>query len=226
MAVIAREAAVAGLPPRIAEAVTAIESGFDAGATGGVGEVGLMQIRPQTALMLGYKGPATGLFDPETNVRLGVEYLAQAWRLAGGDLCRALMKYRAGHGEERMSARSIEYCRRAREQLAAMGSPLAQGAAPATLVAKRDAAMSRRGGTVRPASVAFEREVRLAQTQVRSRRGTRTPADSQRFWAAHEARVRELMNRHGSFKTQVRLVASGSRTPSFPRLPGGRSGSS
>jgi len=195
------------LPPRIAEAVTAIESGFDAGAIGGVGEVGLMQIRPQTALMLGYKGPATGLFDPETNVRLGVEYLAQAWRLAGGDLCRALMKYRAGHAEERMSARSIEYCRRAREQLAVMGSPLAQGATPlANLVAKRGAAMSRRGGTARPAAVAFEREVRLAQTQVRSRRRTRTPADSQRFWAAHEARIRDLINRQGSFKTQARRV--------------------
>ena len=49
-------------------------------------------------------------------------YLAKAWRLAGGDLCRALMKYRAGHGEEIMSARSRIYCNRARNRLVAMNS--------------------------------------------------------------------------------------------------------
>jgi len=38
------------------------------------------------------------------NIHYGVTYLSQAWRLANGDLCRALMKYRAGHGEEMMSA--------------------------------------------------------------------------------------------------------------------------
>jgi hypothetical protein len=207
LALIARHAARAGLPPGIAEAVTAVESGFDPGAVGGVGEVGLMQIRPQTAFLLGYKGLVTGLFDPETNVRLGVEYLAQAWRLAGGDLCRTLMKYRAGHGEERMSPLSVEYCRRARGQLAAMGSPLAQGAAPGIdSPLGRAADMSEEAKTARPAAVAFEREVRLARAQARSGRGTRTPADSRRFWTAHEARIRELMNRQGSVKTQARRL--------------------
>src|SRR5215207_5699174 len=85
---------------------------------------------PQTALLLGYKGPLTGLYEPETNVRLGVRYLAEAWRLANGDLCRALMKYRAGHGEERFSERSAEYCRRARAHLASVDSPLATAPVP------------------------------------------------------------------------------------------------
>jgi soluble lytic murein transglycosylase-like protein len=58
--------------------VAKIESGFDPRALGGVGEVGLMQIRPQTAAMLGYGGDAAGLFEPETNVRFGVAYLARA----------------------------------------------------------------------------------------------------------------------------------------------------
>jgi hypothetical protein len=53
-----------------------------------------------------------------------VGYLAKAWRLADGDLCRALTKYRAGHGSDRMSALSIEYCRRARQHLAAVGAQL------------------------------------------------------------------------------------------------------
>jgi len=70
---------------------------------------------------------------PEVNVQYGVKYLARAWRLAGGDLCRALMKYRAGHGEVRMTALSAEYCRRARAHLALVGAPEAIGYGPVEL---------------------------------------------------------------------------------------------
>jgi hypothetical protein len=77
--------------------------------------------------MLGYVGGITELFHPETNIRYGVMYLARAWKLAGGDLCRALMKYRAGWGEERITPLSAAYCRRARQHLATIGSPLAAG---------------------------------------------------------------------------------------------------
>jgi hypothetical protein len=64
-----------------------------------------------------------------------VMYLARAWQLADGNLCRALMKYRAGHGEERMTPLSVEYCRRVRSHLATIGSPLGAGAVPAKSVA-------------------------------------------------------------------------------------------
>lgn len=132
LALITSEAERHGLPAAMADAVVKVESGFNPYVVGGVGEVGLMQIRPETAAMLGYKDGLTGLFNPETNVRLGVAYLARAWDLAKGDVCRALMKYRAGWGEERMSPLSVEYCRRARGHLAAIGSPLAEGALPAS----------------------------------------------------------------------------------------------
>jgi hypothetical protein len=125
---IRREAEQAGLPPDVADAVAQIESGYNPSAVGGVGEAGLMQIRPTTAAMLGYRGTLNGLFEPETNIHYGVSYLARAWQLAGGDLCRALMKYRAGHGEERMTPLSVEYCRRVRTHLATIGSPLGAGA--------------------------------------------------------------------------------------------------
>src|SRR5215217_2037830 len=131
LALITTEAEQRGLPPALADAVAQVESRYVANVLGGMGEVGLMQIRPQTAAMLGYKGEAAGLFEPETNVRLGVTYLARAWQLAKGDVCRALMKYRAGWGEERMTLRSVEYCRRARGHLASIGSPLADEARPA-----------------------------------------------------------------------------------------------
>ena len=130
LALITSEAERRGLPAAVADAVAKVESGFDPNAVGGVGEVGLMQVRPETAAMLGYTGDVMGLFEPEVNVRFGVAYLARAWELAKGDICRTLMKYRAGWGEERMTPLSVEYCRRAQGHLAAIGSPLAQGALP------------------------------------------------------------------------------------------------
>ncbi|MCA6116445.1 transglycosylase SLT domain-containing protein [Bradyrhizobium sp. WSM 1738] len=123
-AVIEKEAAQAGLPPEIAEAVMAVESGYNPHAIGGVGEIGLMQILPSTAAMLGFRGSLAELAVPETNIRYGVTYLAKAWRLAGGDLCTAAMKYRAGHGETRFSVLSVNYCLAVRAKLAARGFPV------------------------------------------------------------------------------------------------------
>ncbi len=42
------------------------------------GNFGLMQIRHGTAQGLGYRGPASGLLDTETNLRFGIAYLAGA----------------------------------------------------------------------------------------------------------------------------------------------------
>ncbi|MBX9934622.1 MAG: transglycosylase SLT domain-containing protein [Methylobacterium sp.] len=167
-----REAIARGLPAEIATAVAFVESGFNPSAVGSVGELGLMQVRPATAMMLGHTGPAAALLDPATNVRFGVAYLARAWTLARGDLCRALMKYRAGHGEERMTARSVEYCRRARDRLAATGSPLARAALP----------------TVQDAS--GRRPVALSAGQ--SDRQAVVATVAARLWAEHAARVRAI----------------------------------
>ncbi len=99
----------------------AVESGYNPAAIGGVGEIGLMQILPSTAHMLGFTGSTSELAVPETNIHYGVTYLAQAWRLAGGDLCTAVMKYRAGHGESRFSFLSVNYCLAVRAKLVARG---------------------------------------------------------------------------------------------------------
>ncbi|WP_261405775.1 lytic transglycosylase domain-containing protein [Chenggangzhangella methanolivorans] len=45
------------MPPELAEAVATVESGFDPRAVGGVGEIGLMQVLPSTARMLGFSEP-------------------------------------------------------------------------------------------------------------------------------------------------------------------------
>jgi soluble lytic murein transglycosylase-like protein len=123
-ALIAKEAAQQGLAPEIAEAIMAVESGFNPGAIGGAGEIGLMQILPSTARMLGFTGSTSDLAIPETNIHFGVTYLAEAWRRAGGDLCTAVMKYRAGHGETRFSYLSVNYCVAVRGKLLARGYPV------------------------------------------------------------------------------------------------------
>jgi soluble lytic murein transglycosylase-like protein len=120
-ALIEKEAARTGIAPEIAEAVMAVESGYNPGAIGGAGEIGLMQILPSTARMLGFGGSLADLAVPETNIHYGVTYLAAAWRLAAGDLCTAVMKYRAGHGETRFSHLSVNYCLAVRSKLMARG---------------------------------------------------------------------------------------------------------
>jgi soluble lytic murein transglycosylase-like protein len=172
-ALIKREAEKNGLPPDIADAVAAIESGYDPDAIGGVGEIGLMQVRPGTAAMLGFKGELAELARPDVNIHYGVTYLGEAWRLANGDLCRALMKYRAGHGAEIMTALSMTYCGRARAHLVAAGSPFA-------------AAIS--------VPFAFNPAVPVAPVAKRGPR-IRTAAVSRAFWAAHDARVKAIVKR-------------------------------
>jgi soluble lytic murein transglycosylase-like protein len=58
---------------------------------------GLMQIRHDTARSMGYAGPANGLLDPETNLTYAVAYLANAFRVAGGDAQRAIRLYANGY---------------------------------------------------------------------------------------------------------------------------------
>src|SRR5688572_10704099 len=86
------EAVQRGLAPEIADAVATVESGYRPSAIGDVGEIGLMQILPSTARMLGFSGTNLELADPATNIRYGVTYLAGAWRLANGDVCTTVMK--------------------------------------------------------------------------------------------------------------------------------------
>jgi Transglycosylase SLT domain len=118
------EADKLGLPPAMADAVMRVESAYNPAARGKDGEYGLMQIMPPTARLLGLNGPIETLAEPETNIRLGVKYLAGAWRLAKGDICTTAMKYRAGHGESRFSVLSVRYCERVRTHLASIGYPV------------------------------------------------------------------------------------------------------
>lgn len=61
------------------------------------GHWGLMQIKHATARGMGYDGPATGLFDAETNLKYAVKYLRGAWLVSGGNAKRADQLYQTGY---------------------------------------------------------------------------------------------------------------------------------
>ena len=59
--------------------------------------LGLMQLRLDTARGVGYRGPARGLLDVDTNLKYGIAYLSNAYLVAGGDQGRALALYASGY---------------------------------------------------------------------------------------------------------------------------------
>lgn len=108
--IVAKYASEHGVPPALAHAVIRVESNYRPNVTGRAGEVGLMQIKPATARMMGYSGSAKGLYDPETNIRFGMKYLAKAQSVGDGTTCGTILKYNAGHGAKRMNPISANYC--------------------------------------------------------------------------------------------------------------------
>jgi len=72
------------------------ESNYNPGARNGP-YWGLMQIRHDTARGMGYKGSANGLLDADTNLTYAVPYLANAYKLSGGDESRAIQLYAGGY---------------------------------------------------------------------------------------------------------------------------------
>jgi hypothetical protein len=61
------------------------------------GNFGLMQIRHDTARGMGYRGSASGLLDAGTNLTYAVPYLANAYKVAGGNHDRAVAFYSRGY---------------------------------------------------------------------------------------------------------------------------------
>jgi len=106
---IQRYAAEHELPYSLADAVVRVESRYNPAVRNGP-NIGLTQINVRTAQSLGYQGNAAGLLDAETNLRYGLKYLAQAYRLAGGDTCGTILRYQFGHRTQTMTRASRAYC--------------------------------------------------------------------------------------------------------------------
>lgn len=114
---VAEQAEVNGVAAALANAVVTVESRYNPVAEGSAGEIGLMQIKPDTARLLGFRGPDEALFHPATNVRWGMMYLAQAQRRGGGTICGTILKYNAGHGATVMNPISEAYCEKVKALL-------------------------------------------------------------------------------------------------------------
>jgi soluble lytic murein transglycosylase-like protein len=89
-------ARVYDVPESLIRRVVVRESGYNPAAHFGP-FWGLMQIRLDTARGVGYRGPARGLLDADTNLKYAVAYLSNAYVVAGGNPDRAVALYASGY---------------------------------------------------------------------------------------------------------------------------------
>jgi soluble lytic murein transglycosylase-like protein len=95
-ALVVQHARAHGVPEALVHRIIQRESGYNSRASHR-GNLGLMQIRYATARGMGYTGPASGLFDANTKLTYAVPYLANAYRVAGGNSNRAVSLYAGGY---------------------------------------------------------------------------------------------------------------------------------
>ncbi|MGC1428114.1 MAG: lytic transglycosylase domain-containing protein [Albidovulum sp.] len=93
---IAKYARLYDVPEDLVHRVVQRESSYNPGARNGP-YYGLMQILPETARTMGYRGTPEGLLDAETNLTFAVKYLRGAWIVARGDRDAAVMWYARGY---------------------------------------------------------------------------------------------------------------------------------
>lgn len=84
------------VPRSLVHRVVQRESMYRPGARNGP-YYGLMQILPQTARTMGYRGPDDGLLDARTNLTYAVKYLRGAWLVSDGDEAAAVQWYARGY---------------------------------------------------------------------------------------------------------------------------------
>ncbi len=95
-ALIRKYAQIYDLPESLIHRVIQRESDYNPGARNGP-YYGLMQILPQTARTMGYRGTPSGLLNAETNLKYAGKYLRGAWLVSHGSERRAVMWYAKGY---------------------------------------------------------------------------------------------------------------------------------
>jgi len=85
-----------GVPTWFALRIAIVESGYDPYARGLAGEIGVYQLKCETARVMGFLGECFQLTDARTNVRWGLKHLSLAIGSSGGDLQLAASKHNGG----------------------------------------------------------------------------------------------------------------------------------
>ncbi len=106
-ALVAKASAKHGVPPQLIKAIIWQESRYKPYVRGKAGEIGLMQIRPETAVVewqrgnrLSFTPTESQLFDPENNIDIGTWYLAwtaKHWKGYKSQLMLQIAEYNAGY---------------------------------------------------------------------------------------------------------------------------------
>lgn len=84
------------IPEPLLHRVIQRESDYRPGARNGP-YWGMMQILPQTARTMGFRGEPEALLDPRVNLRYAGRYLRGAWLVSDGDMDAAVMWYARGY---------------------------------------------------------------------------------------------------------------------------------
>ena len=89
-------AGIHGIPEALLHRVIQRESDYNPRARNGP-YYGLMQILPETARTMGFRGAPSDLLDAETNLMWAGRYLRGAWIVANGDIDAAVGWYARGY---------------------------------------------------------------------------------------------------------------------------------
>ena len=89
-----------GVPTWFALRIANVESGYNPYARGRAGEIGVYQLKCQTARGMGFSGNCLDLTDARTNVRWGLKHLSLAIQSSGGNLKLAASKHNGGLGRK------------------------------------------------------------------------------------------------------------------------------
>lgn len=85
-----------GIDPELAFRLVKLESDFNVRATSPVGAIGLTQVMPATAKFYVKGITRDGLYDPNTNLRVGLRYLRGLVKEYNGNVGLALLVYNRG----------------------------------------------------------------------------------------------------------------------------------